>query len=84
MGIICFAFFGVFAFSFSYFGNGLITASLIANYKYPALENIQVLNFAPSWFVFDLVAVFTIIALSILVPILLLKKIKPIEIMHKD
>lgn len=84
MGILCFAFFGVFAFSFSYVGNGLITTSLIANFKYPALKNIQILNFAPSWFVFDLVAVFTVIALSILIPILFLKKIKPIEILHKD
>ena len=64
--------------------NSLVTKGFATNFKLPILESMNLISFNPIIILLDLLLLFVIIALCSIIPILAMKRIKPIDIMRKD
>jgi hypothetical protein len=64
--------------------NSLIVRGFAFNFAIPELAELSLISFSPVILIIDLLILFGIIGLTSIVPIIAMKRIKPIDIMRRD
>lgn len=81
--LIVAAIFAIGLFIFTNVANGILYNSFMSYLKNPALKKINILTFNPAILVIDLLVIVGINVLLILIPFIIMKKIKPINIIKE-
>lgn len=69
---------------FTKVSNSLIVSSFMDMMKNPAIAHIEIISYHPWVFVVDIAVIFVISVLAALIPLLTMKRYKPIEIIRKS